>query len=168
MRIVILLCLTFLLSFSVQSQMPVTKAQATYIAYYTQYVQWPDGDLSDGFTIGIAGSDELQKELEVLLNGRKINDRLILIKKVTVVGEIEKCNILFVSFDKNNILADAIKLSAKNNILLITERAGAIERGALINFVVINNLLKYQLNEAIVAKTKLNVNPILYKMAVMP
>ena len=147
--------------------MTVYKAQATYIAFFTQLMEWPD-DNNNSFLIGVAGNDELVKKIDLLLAGSKVKDKLILVKKVNNTADFEKCKILFVSFDKNDILADIIKISAKYSILVVTERAGSLEKGAMINFVMLLNILKYEMNEEAILNARIKLNPAIIKMAYKP
>ncbi|RLD62288.1 MAG: YfiR family protein [Bacteroidetes bacterium] len=164
-KISLLISLFILISLSSKAQIP--KLQSIFIYNFTKYIEWPASYKSGDFTIGVIGQTPLTKELNNLAKSKKAGSQTISIKKFNKVSEIDKCNILFIPKNKSNELSNILnKLNGKST-LIITEKKGMAKQGAGINFVIVNNKQKFELNKANITKYKLKISPSLINLAII-
>ena len=145
----------------------VNEYKAKFIASYFRYIGWPDDTKSGDFIVGVLKSNEIYNELVKIAGGQNVGAQKITVKLYNDISEIENCQLLFVSGAINfNKYASEIlsKLGGKGS-LVISEREGALDNGAVINFVIRDDKLKYELSKANAVKYGLQINSRLESMA---
>jgi len=159
----------FLVLFSLQtvkSQSTIGQAQAVFIYNFTRLIEWPADYKSGDFIIGVYGSSEVFNEVKNFCNSKMVGAQPITVTKFANVDDIGKCHIVFVAYSKSkDIQAIASKVSA-NKTLIISEKKGALEDGSTINFVLIEDKLKFELKASNGVKNGLKIHSNLETMAI--
>ena len=123
--------------------------QANYLYNIAKLVEWKDADMRTGnFVIGIIGNANLYQELIKQYSTRTIGKQPIEVRKLPRAADVERCHILFVGRSDLALLPDIYKRMAGQPTMVVTEYAGALEDGAVVNFVKVQNLLKYEMSMA--------------------
>lgn len=166
----ILLGTVFLLianSFSFAQDRPTHELHSMMIYNFLKYVQWP-GELNSGeFTIGVIGDDDVYNTLNTWYGNKDRGDKKILVKKFNSVAEISSCQLLYVGNGAaNDFGAIRGKVQGKPT-LTVTAKNGLGKDGSCINFRVVNNRLKFELNQSAVDQNKLKVSSQLTSMAIL-
>ena len=140
--------------------------QASYIYNIAKLVEWKDPSAKNGsFVIGVLGSTNLYQELLRKYSSRSVGKQPIEVLKLPRSTEIPPCHILFVSASEVALMHGVIKALEDRSTLLITEYPGALEDGAVVNFVRSQNTLKYEISLANARKHKQEVGLTLKQMA---
>ena len=100
------------------------------------------------FVIGIIGSANLYQELIKQYSTRTIGKQPIEVRKMPRSAEVERCHILFVGRSDLALLPEIYKRMAGQPTMVVTEYTGALDDGAVVNFVKVQNLLKYEMSMA--------------------
>jgi hypothetical protein len=123
--------------------------QANYLYNIAKLVEWKDPAMRSGnFIIGVIGSSNLYQELIKQYSTRTIGKQPIEVRKLPRSVDVERCHLLFVGRSEISILPELYKRIQKSPTILVTEYTGAMEDGAVVNFVKVDNLLKYELSLA--------------------
>ena len=150
-----------------KSEVEEYSAKAAFIYNFTKFVEWEkQEDGSSSFVIGVVGESSIYKPLHGLALSKKINNRKIEIVKFNSATEVTACQILFVpetSSSKN--LKECINSKYTKNTLIITEKQGCLEYGSGINFMVIDNRIKFEINLASLNKANIKASSQLLKLA---
>lgn len=121
--------------------------QANYLYNIAKLVEWKDPVMRNGnFIIGVIGGTNLYQELIKQYSTRTIGKQPIEVRKLPRSAEVEQCHILFVGRTELPLLPDIYKRMSGKPTMVVTEYAGALEDGAVVNFVKVDNLLKYELS----------------------
>jgi hypothetical protein len=146
-----------------------SKIKAIFIYNFTKYIEWPENQKQGDFVIGVLGNSNpnLNKELNKMAALSKIGSRGFVVKIYNSVEEIAKCQLLFITADKSNLITAAVQKVAKNNTLVIGENAGQIKKGAVINFVYQQNKQKFELSKTNAEKSGLTISSSLVNMAIL-
>lgn len=140
--------------------------QASYIYNIAKLVEWREPATKTGpFVIGILGSANLYQELLKKYSTKSIGKQPIEVLKLPRSADVPQCHILFVSANELSLMGPIYKAVDKRHTLLITEYPGALEDGAVVNFVRVQNTLKYELSLANARKHKQEVGLTLKQMA---
>ncbi len=140
--------------------------QANYIYNIAKLVEWRDPQMRTGnFIIGVIGHVNLYQELIKQYSTRTIGKQPIEVRKLPRTAEVERCHILFVGRSDIGLLPEIYKRLAEEPTMIITEYQGALEDGAVVNFVKVDNLLKYELNMGNATKRGLVVGSTLKNLA---
>jgi glutamine amidotransferase PdxT len=79
------------------------------------------------------------------------------IKKFSSSAEVFNCHILFISEDESDNVKKIASRTAGYPILLVSESDGMALRGACINFVIISDHLKLEINKDNIEQRNLNI-----------
>ena len=131
------------------------KAQHLYI--FTKNFEWPASNSND-FTIAVLGNNTgLITELTKVTNNKTVGAKKIEIQNINSIAETAKPEILFILNDKSSAITEAAA-KLKNGTLIITEKQGLAKSGATINFIIVENQIKFELNKASAGKAGLKVS----------
>jgi hypothetical protein len=140
--------------------------QANYLYNIAKLVEWRDTDMRSGnFIIGVIGGPNLYQELIKQYSTRTIGKQPIEVRKLPRSADVERCHILFVASTELSILPAIYKGMKDQPTMVVTEYGGALEDGAVVNFVKVDNLLKYELNISNATKQGLVVGSTLKNLA---
>ena len=148
------------------SQTSIPKAQSLFVYNFTRLIEWPSAYKTGDFIIGTLGTGDIVDELGSTMTGKKIGAQSVKVENYNNASEIGRCNILFITFSKSGLLEDALAKLGNESTLIITEKTGFAEKGAVINFVVVGNSLKFELSKAEATKRNLIISSALEKMAI--
>jgi hypothetical protein len=117
-----------------------------FIYNFTKYIEWPAADRKNTFEINVVGESDIQKPLEELSRNKKINQKPIVIKVIDGESDITG-DIVFIPFSESKKLSTVLKICKGKSVLVITEGPNLAAKGAAINFRVIDNKIRFELNQ---------------------
>ena len=121
--------------------------QANYLYNIAKLVEWKDASMRSGnFVIGVIGGGNVHQELIKQYSTRTIGKQPIEVRKLPRSPDVERCHMLFVGRSDLALLPEIYKRLKGRPTLLVTEYTGALEDGAVVNFVKVDNLLKYEMS----------------------
>ena len=126
-------------------QTTIPKAQTLFIYNFSRLIEWPANYRSGPFVIGVLGASEVTVELEAYTKGKKVGAQDISIIRYKTPQEITTCHILFVPFSKTKQVPEILGILNGKSTLIITEKAGALDEGSAINFVILQDKMKFEL-----------------------
>ncbi len=144
----------------------LAKYKSMFTLNFMRYIGWPDNAKDGDFVIGVLKNSTMANDLKTMTQGKKFGFQNIVIKEFKNIEDITECQMLYVdgnvNFSKN---AEVIsqKLGKKNS-LIITDNKGAIASGSMINFVITNNQLKFEVSAENAEKSGLKLSNTLLSM----
>jgi hypothetical protein len=148
------------------SQSSIPAAQSVFIYNFTRLIEWPADYKSGDFNIGVIGSGEVFNELKNYTASKMVGAQPIKVVKFNNVAEIAKCHILFVAYGKTKDLAEIISKLGGSKTLIVSENKSAIDKGAAINFIIMEDKLKFELKTANASNIGLKIHSNLENMAI--
>lgn len=142
------------------------KFHSVYIYNFTKYIQWPSQGADIKISI-LGNQQEAVKAFKAMANAKSGSGKQFSVKVINNPGEIGKCDILFVPGNYSNLASAAIEKLTGQNTLIITEKEGMIDQGSGINFVLVENKLKFELSKTNLDKAGLKVSSQLIQMAIL-
>ncbi|MEP6584016.1 MAG: YfiR family protein [Ginsengibacter sp.] len=142
---------------------PVLKA--AFIYNFTKYIEW-NGQDREIFVIGIIGNTPVYEPLDAIATTKTVGEKRIIIRKFNTPGEITDCNILFISSANTYPLSSILENTSKGT-LTISESPGFARLGTAINFVVLNDKLKFEANVKSLIDEGLKASSQLLKLAII-
>jgi len=139
------------------------RLKAAFIYNFTRYIEW-DTTLSEtNFTIGIIGTTPVANELAAIAATNKVGNKKIIIRHFDKPEEIERCNILFIPGNLAYPLAAVLDKAGKG-MLTISEEPGYARLGVALNFLIINDKLKFESNLTAITTAGLKASSQLLKL----
>lgn len=120
--------------------------KACYLYNFAKLVDWPDDYKKGNFIISVMGSSDLHQELVKGYNSKQIGSQQIEIRKISKTLNISKCHVLFVGSDCCDILPEIVEALKDKPTLIVGDCPGALDMGAILNFVFYEGQWKYTLN----------------------
>ena len=117
------------------------------------------------FIIGVLGGSNLYQELIKQYSTRTIGKQPIEVRKLPRTADLERCHMLFIGRTELALVPEIFKRMKDQPTLVVTEYEGGMEDGAVVNFVKVDNLLKYELSMANARKHGLVVGLTLKNLA---
>jgi hypothetical protein len=142
--------------------------KAGFIYNFANLVQWPANAFAQPdspIVIGILGEDPFGTVLDRVLVGKRVNGRVFLVKRLKSVVDLKECHILFVSSSEIAHLAEAIHLVKGMPILTIGEIPGFAKRGGIINLVLEDNKVHFEVNVEAAKEAELTISSRLLALA---
>jgi hypothetical protein len=123
------------------------QIKATFLCKFGNYVEWPAQDASSEgpFGIGVVASDAVVDELTSVARGQKVNGRPIVVRRVARGDSLAGLGIVFVARSHGARLAETLAEVKGRPILTVTESEQGTAVGSMVNFVVIDNKVKFDI-----------------------
>jgi hypothetical protein len=149
------------------------KVKAAFLYNFLKFVEWPADqgvETTAPITVGIVCNDEHANSFDEIAT-RKVKDRSIIIKKFADVTTPEakaglaKCQLIYVTASLRDISKDIIALTRKQPVLVVGESEGFIEAGGIINFVMQDNKVCFEINADSADEANLKIASQLLRLA---
>ncbi|SDL17681.1 protein of unknown function [Catalinimonas alkaloidigena] len=142
------------------------RAQSLFIYNFSKYITWPDSAQTGDFVIGIYGNSPILRELEVMAALKKAgNGRDIVVRPVDRLEQLQDLHLLYLTAAKSRELRDVLTTVGTHPILILAERGGMAQKGADLNFIVMENAtLKFEVNTQALKNHHLEIAPELLRI----
>ena len=166
MKKILFLISVILLPLTMNGQGEVSKYKSIFTLSFIRYIGWPEEVKQGDFVIGVLKDREVSSWLKNLSKGKKFGYQNVVIKEFKSPDDITDCQVLYIS-DAVNMSKYASTIIDKvggKNTLIITEKSGATKYGSMINFVIKDDKLKFEIKKDNASKFGL---PISSKLSAM-
>jgi hypothetical protein len=123
------------------------SVKAAFVYKFLGYVDWPADAFATAdapLTIGVMEADDLAGDLEEVVRGRVINGHPIDVRRMRPSDPLTALNVLFVGAPARGRLAALARAASARSILTISETEDGLAQGSVINFVVINGRVRFE------------------------
>lgn len=160
------LILALLITVPVMMEGQVAKYKAVFTLNFIRYIGWPDDARQGDFVIGVLKDSDIARRVDSQIGGKKFGFQDVVVKEFNSVDEVTDCQVLYVSSSINfSRYADQIKQKLGGSSLIVTEIDGATQHGAMINFVVRNEVLKFEIHKGNASSQGLQISSRLENMS---
>jgi hypothetical protein len=185
--------LTVLLSVAASAETTTAKEYQLKAAFLFNFISFVDGDRFNlsaeeakankkpPIVIGIIGKDPFENAFD-LLKGKEVKDRPIAVKRFKgleayedaeghlparhpELEAIKRCHVLFLCASEKEHLKSLLDPLRTVNILTVADVPGFLEAGGMINFIIEDNKVRFDVNSAATARAKLEIRSKLLRLA---
>ncbi len=168
MKKIKILAAALLISGSAFSQdRPMHEVHSMMVYNFTKYVQWPDHSATGEFIIGVVGNNDIFNTLNGWYGGKPRGSKTYIIKKFNSAAEVTDCHVLYIDKSKSGEFDNVNDKVKGKGTLIITDKSGLGEKGSSINFKLVDNKLKFELNQKAIEASNLKVSGALSSMAIL-
>ena len=142
------------------------KVKGAFIYNFTKFIKWPPEvwEQNMAFTIGLFEADRFGPALEVF-GGKTVFGKEVKIKHFASIDTIEFCHVLFIGSSKRNRIQNILGSLKEQSILTIGESERFIELGGIINFVIVDGKVKFEINREEARRSNLKISSDLLSLA---
>jgi hypothetical protein len=116
-----------------------------YIFNFAKYIEWPGS--SKAIKIGVVNSSQAEEALQKMAKAKSTSAAPIIVTNTKSETELEDCQIIFIPSNSSQLTARLIERFSALPILIVTEDADMIRKGAGVSFKVATDKLRFQINE---------------------
>ena len=150
--------------------------KAAFLYNFIKFIEWPEEKLADSnsMTIGIIGKNPFGKAFEPLKD-KQIKDKNVIIKQFKGNEELKqsdghtealkKCHVLFICRSEHKQLEEIIKSVKGHSVLTVGDIKDFLESGGMINFVMEDEKVRFEIHNAAAKRAKLDIRSKLLRLA---
>lgn len=151
---------------AVPAQSAVTSAseadiKAAFLYRFGSFVEWPATAFASPdspFVIAVAGADEVAEALEAIVRGRTLLGRPIAVHRVRGGDPVRGDHVLFIGRDARRQFAALRDAVDGLPVLVVTELEDAVESGSMIDLVVDDGRVRFDVAPASAAANGLKIS----------
>lgn len=142
------------------------QLKAAFLFNFTKFVEWPSERFQNETSpiiIAVLGHNPFDAELPKLVEGRSVHGRMITVRHIASAEEIPDAHVLYVAAGEEARMDTTIFGEA--GVLTVGESALFAERGGIIRFVLIDEKVRFAINQDSGERAGLKVSAELLKLA---
>lgn len=123
------------------------KVKAAYIYNFSSFVEWPDDSFAapdSPLHIGMMEADALADQLEQTIAGRTVRGRSLVVRKLRRTGSLADLHLLFIGPIPKAQFGEVLAAARRHALLVVTEVEGALQHGSMVNFVLADERLRFE------------------------
>ncbi len=156
------------------------RVKAAFLYNFIKFVDWPKektADSNEPIIIGIIGSDPFGDAFDAIKD-KQVKDRKIVINRFRGLDELEKstekhpqieaireCHLLFICRSEKQNLTETINLVKDYSVLTVADSEGFLESGGIINFLMEEKKVRFEINVIAAKRAKLKIRSKLLRLA---
>jgi hypothetical protein len=166
----ITLVLMIAMGFNSRAQAPATEyeVKAAYLLNFGKFVKWPESALppgTDKFSICVLGDDPFGNVLNTTVRDEKIDGKPVVARHISRSQEVTGCQVLFVSRSEDKQVRKLLQSFSKSAVLTVSDMPGFLDHDGMIQFTLVNNRVRFEVNLDSVQQTGLVLSSELLKVA---
>jgi hypothetical protein len=122
------------------------QVKAAFLYKFGGFIEWPASAFArpdSAFSIGVVGADGVASELERVVAGRTIQGRSIAVHKLKRGDSLAGLHLLFVGQSEAGRLVELLGAAKGQPLLVVTETEDALTRGSMINFITVEDKVRF-------------------------
>lgn len=161
--------LIFLLIFSNISYLSAETTrydlEAAFVYKFIKFVEWPNSFKDEEFfDVCYTGSGEIQPSIMALVDS-EIKDLRLKVKIVEDLNDLQNCELLFVDISSKDGRKKYINFLSRKSVLTVSHFDGFIEEGGMINLLLKNNRIQFEINIKSAEESNIKVSSKLLRLA---
>jgi hypothetical protein len=146
---------------------PDYQVKAAFLYHFGQFVEWPTNAFADArspLVIGVYGDDPFHGDLERMVAGQNINGHPVVIRHIKTLPDLKGCHILFIAAPEKGRDRELLKAVNSAGVLTVGEMDDFIQAGGMINFIIEDSQVHFQINNNAARAAGLNISSKLIKL----
>ena len=146
---------------------PATAEQvkAAYLLKFPNFVSWPSNafqDASSAFAFAVLDADEVFAELSKQALGREVQGRPVLVRRITRIDPNDPVHVLYIG---SPVTAWRTPVAGLTHTLVVASTINALDRGAIINFMIVDGRVRFELSLPSAQQARLRLGSQLIEVA---
>jgi hypothetical protein len=125
------------------------QVKAAFLYNFAKFVHWPErafASPTDPIQICVFGHNPFGSSLEQTVGGKEFAGRNFLVRSIADPQEACKCHIVFISAAEKRRTAALIAAARGASVLTVGESPGFAAQGGVVNFVLENGAVHFEVN----------------------
>jgi hypothetical protein len=151
-RVLWVMAVVMLLLSGTRAQSPTAgeyQVKAAFLYNFAKFVEWLPSSFSDAsapLQICVFGRDPFGEELRDITKEKTVNGRTLQVHHVVDLLHARSCHILFIASSEEAQVKQIVEGLRGASVLTVGDTKGFAEQGAMINFVLENDRVRFEVN----------------------
>lgn len=143
-----------------ESEAAEYQIKAAFLCKFGNFVEWPAeaGSSTEPFTIGVLGPAIVVQAIEAAARGQSVNNRPIAVRALQRGDPLEGVGIVFIARSHSGRLPEVLSSIKDRPILTVTELSPAQATAGMINFVVVDDKVKFDVALPVATRNNLKIS----------
>lgn len=144
------------------------QVKAAFLYNFAKFIEWPSSSFSDASTplrICVFGQDPFGQDLRDITNEKTVSGHKLQIMPVVDLQVARTCHILFIASSEKAQLKQTFESLWGADVLTVGDTKGFIEQGGMINFVLENDRVRFEVNHKAAERAGLKISSKLLNVA---
>jgi hypothetical protein len=144
------------------------EVKAAFLYNFTKFVEWPAASFAtpaSPILVGIVGEDPFGETLDQTLRGETARGRAFEVRRFRAEDDFTGCHVLFVSRSESRQLETILRRVEGRAVLTVSEEAEFARRGGMIELVVLEQCVRFEINLSALEKAGLKASSKLLAVA---
>lgn len=145
------------------------QIKSAIIYNFAKFITWPPDAYAQPdspIVIGVMGKNVFGANLEQAIHDKVVNGRPLEFREIHALAEATNCHILFISPSEKAHLPDILGAVRHKSVLTVSEMDQFLEAGGMINLVIENNRIRFEINDDVARQAGLVISSKLLTLAV--
>lgn len=149
-QLMLLLCLPFDTGHAdaAADQALERRVKAAFLYRFTEYITWPETvfpNTRPAFVVAVIGDEALAAELQQITFGRSVQGRPVEVRRLGTGDKPGSEHLVFIGTHEKKRLQQLIQ-AAPPHAVVVTESEGALTLGSIINFVIADGRVRFEIS----------------------
>jgi hypothetical protein len=152
-----------------QSRMPEYAVKAAYLFNFGKFVRFASSDAVNNrqsFDICILGEDPLGHTLDELTSNERLDSKPVRVVRLKNASDARGCAIAYISSSEGLRVVPDLDALRGQPVLTVSDDANFLQRGGMIQFVIIENHVRFAVNLGAARNAQLSLSSELLKVAI--
>tara|TARA_R110001583_G_scaffold48235_4_gene151103 strand:+ start:11002 stop:11574 length:573 start_codon:yes stop_codon:yes gene_type:complete len=141
------------------------RVKSAFLYNFTKFIEWPAVRQRADFVMCVAGSPQLHAKLVETIGNKENNGMPIKFSSIRHPGEAQNCQLVFLGFMDAARLNDWVGALADTAVLTVSDDSGFIEMGGMIQFVIIDGKIRFDINQTAANRSSIKMSSKLLGLA---
>jgi hypothetical protein len=167
--IVLSFSLVFAIGFKCHAQPTEYQIKAAFIYNFARFVDWPTqafADETSPMTVGVLGENVFGDNLQQAISGKTIKGHALQFRQFDSVTDATNCQVLFISSSEKSHLSKILARLRGTSVLTVSETDDFIGDGGMINLEIVDQKVRFEINNDAAKKAGLTISSKLLSLAV--
>ena len=145
------------------------QIKSAYLYNFAKFVDWPPqifNSPESPLTIGVLGDNVFGPDLEQVVQGKKVNGHPLVCRFATDPEQLTNAQIVFISPSEKKRVEKVLATFKDLNVLTVSQMEHFTASGGMVNFVLVDNKVRFQINDASARKSGLEISSKLLSLAI--
>jgi len=144
------------------------QVKAAYLYNFTKFTDWPAtafASVDAPIVIGIVGDDPFGKTLDDLVKDEIVRGHPLVVKRLDPKDDLRGCHVLFICRNEKDQLPALLQKLKGTPVLTVGDAGDFAEMGGMVNFVLVQEKVKLEINQAAAEEASLQISAKLLRLA---
>jgi hypothetical protein len=144
------------------------QVKAAYLYNFAKFVEWPARAFENStapIRLCALNYPSFDSELSQMVKGKTIAGRPVAVVEVGNVEQARSCHLLFINSTQDKQAQHIIESLRDTSVVTVGESNGFVEKGGILNFVLVDDRVQFQINHKAANQAGLRISSQLLSLA---